>query len=155
MNIGVVARQTGLPAKTIRYYEEIGLIRADRRPNGYRDYSAQHVQTLSFLRRARAFGFSLDDCRTLLGLYNNPERASADVKSLAARHLEELRLKAAELEHLAATLTQLVSSCSGDGQPDCPIIRELSNSHVGKQTKKSSKRSNQNGSAKDTARGKM
>lgn len=145
MNIGDVARQTGLPAKTIRYYEEIGLVRADRRPNGYRDYSTQHVQTLSFLRRARAFGFSLDDCRTLLGLYNNPERASADVKSLAARHLEELKLKAAELEHLAATLTELVSACSGDGGPDCPIIQELSTAHAGKQT----------GSAKRTTRGKV
>lgn len=134
MNIGDVARQTGLPAKTIRYYEEIGLVRADRRPNGYRDYSAQHVQTLSFLRRARVFGFSLDDCRTLLGLYNNPERASADVKSLAVRHLEELKLKAAELEHLAATLTVLVNACSGDDRPDCPIIQELSTAHTEKQT---------------------
>lgn len=138
MNIGDVARQTGLPAKTIRYYEEIGLVCADRRQNGYRDYSAQHVETLAFLKRARVFGFSLDDCRTLLGLYKNPERASADVKALAARHLEDLKLKAAELEHLAATLTELVSACSGDSEPECPIIEELSSSHDGKHNQLSS-----------------
>lgn len=126
MNIGDAAKQTGLSAKTIRYYEEIGLVCADRRQNGYRDYSTRHVETLAFLKRAREFGFSLDECRTLLGLYKNPERASADVKHLAARHLEDLKLKATELEHLASTLTELVTACSGDSAPECPIIDELS-----------------------------
>ncbi len=125
MNIGEASKRTGLPIKTIRYYEEIGLLVADRRSNGYRDYSDDHIHRLSFLKRAREFGFSLDDCRELLGLYTDQERASAEVKTLAANRLEDLKLKAAEITHLAATLEQLVNNCAGDDQPDCPIIKEL------------------------------
>ena len=125
MNIGEASKRTGLPIKTIRYYEEIGLLIADRRTNGYRDYSNDHIHRLAFLKRAREFDFSLDDCRELLGLYSNQERASSQVKTLAAHRLEDLKLKAAEITHLAATLEQLVKNCAGDDQPDCPIIEEL------------------------------
>lgn len=125
MNIGNAARHTGLPVKTIRYYEQIGLVRADRQINGYRDYSPEHLQRLTFLKRARGFGFALDDCRTLLDLYQDPSRASSDVKAVAGRHLQKLKLKAAELEQLMQTLQHLVSTCAGSRAPDCPIITEL------------------------------
>ncbi len=128
MHIGEAAKQTGLPIKTIRYYEEIGLLVADRLTNGYRDYSYDHIDKLAFLKRAREFGFSLEDCRELLKLYLRRDRVSADVKALAMRRLEDLKLKAAELEHLAAALEQLVDDCAGDSRPDCPIIDELAHS---------------------------
>ena len=125
MNIGEASKRTGLPIKTIRYYEEIGLLVADRKANGYRDYSIDHVSQLVFVKRAREFGFPLDECERLLALFNNKDRASADVKALAGRRLEDLKLKAVEIEHLASTLEHLVNSCLGDGKPDCPIIEEL------------------------------
>lgn len=125
MNIGEAARRSGLPAKTIRYYEDIGLIRVDRQNNGYRDYTIADLEQLTFLKQSRAFGFSLDECRTLLELYANPGRASADVKELTARHLQDLELKAAELRHLAETLRKLVRLCAGDGGACCPIIDAL------------------------------
>jgi len=125
MNIGEASKRTGLPIKTIRYYEEIGLLVAQRKTNGYRDYCEADIAQLTFLKRARAFDFSLHDCRTLLGLYNDCHRASADVKAVAARRLEDLKLKAVEIENLASTLAQLVENCAGDGSPDCPIIEEL------------------------------
>jgi len=125
MNIGEASKRSGLPIKTIRYYEEIGLLIAQRKTNGYRDYCEAHIAQLAFLKRARAFNFSLQDCRKLLGLYNDRGRASADVKAVAARRLEDLKLKALEIENLAATLEQLVENCAGDNNPDCPIIDEL------------------------------
>ncbi len=85
MNIGEAAAQSGVPAKTIRYYEEIGLIQPARRAdNGYRAYRAPDVHMLRFVQRARSLGFSVRDCRQLLQLYQDPHRASADVKALAA-----------------------------------------------------------------------
>ena len=125
MNIGEASKRTGLPVKTIRYYEEIGLVVADRQKNGYREYATDHLHKLAFLKRAREFGFSLDDCRQLLALYNKEDRASAEVKALAAKRLDDLKLKAAEIESLAATLDDLVNRCAGDDQPQCPIIDEL------------------------------
>ena len=110
--------------------QEIALVVADRQENGYRNYSEKHIQRLSFLRRAREFGFCIEDCRTLLTLYDDNHRISADVKSLAAHRLEELKLKAAEIQGLASTLEGLVSRCAGDNDPDCPIIEELANSAV-------------------------
>jgi MerR family transcriptional regulator, copper efflux regulator len=131
MNIGEAAKQTGLPAKTIRYYEDIGLVCADRQTNGYRDYTTDHLEKLAFLKRSRAFGFSLEDCRTLLGLYTQPQRASADVKALATRHLKDLELKAEELQNLASTLKHLVHQCAGDAAPNCPIIDSLADAKQG------------------------
>lgn len=130
MTIGEASDRTGLPVKTIRYYEQIGLVVADRQPNGYRDYSEAHIERLYFLKRARDFGFPIEDCRKLLGLYSNEQRSSADVKSLAMHHLQELKHKAAEIRTLAETLERLADECAGDHEPDCPIIKELAGANA-------------------------
>src|SRR5436190_18298273 len=98
MNIGEAARASGLPAKTIRCYEEIGLVRADRRDNNYRDYSDTSVHKLRFLQRARKLGFSIEKCRQLLSLYADERRASADVRRVAEAHIGEIETKMAELQ---------------------------------------------------------
>ncbi len=125
MNIGIVAKKSGLPPKTIRYYEDIGLILPDRLDNGYRSYSEADAEKLRFLQRARSLGFSIEDCRRLLSLYENENRASADVKSLANKHLEIIEKKILELESLKSTLKVLIDDCRGDHRPDCPIINDL------------------------------
>ncbi len=125
MNIGEVAYQTGLTAKTIRYYEDIELVIADRQANGYRDYAYSHITRLIFLQRARSFGFSIEDCRELLRLYQDDQRDSADVKRLAIERLADLEEKAREIKRLRKTLTQLVEACAGDDGSDCPIISKL------------------------------
>lgn len=125
MNIGTAARQSGLPAKTIRYYEEIGLLRADRAANGYRDYSKEDIHRLRFVQRARSLGFSVEECRQLLSLYSDRDRASADVKAIAQEKLGEIDRKIAELTALRHMLGHLVSNCHGDNRPDCPIIDGL------------------------------
>lgn len=125
MNIGAVARASGLPAKTIRYYEEIGLLKPDRAQNGYRDYSVEDVHRLRFLQRARSLGFTVAQCRQLLSLYGDASRESADVKAIAEAKLKEVDRKIAELMSLRGTLVRLVASCHGDQRPDCPIIEEL------------------------------
>lgn len=125
MNIGNAAQASGLAPKTIRYYEEIGLISPDRRANSYRDYSDQHVHKLRFLQRARSLGFSIEDCRQLLSLYEDETRASADVKRLAKNHLVEIETKIAELETMRGVLKKLVTSCQGDSRADCPILDDL------------------------------
>ena len=125
MNIAAAAEQSGVPPKTIRYYEEIGLIRPDRAANGYRDFDATHVHKLAFLGRARALGFGIEDCRALLSLWEDRSRASADVRALASRHLDEIDAKLAELEAMRQTLSHLVDRCGGNDRPDCPIIAGL------------------------------
>ena len=125
MNIGETAKATGLPAKTIRYYEEIGLVVPERRGNGYRDYGEPQVHKLRFVRRARNLGFSVADCRSLLSLYEDRNRASADVKALARTRLTEIDGKIVELQGLRASLHDLVEACSGDSRPDCPILDDL------------------------------
>lgn len=125
MNIGEAAAASGLPAKTIRYYEEIGLIRPRRDGNGYRAFSEGEVHRLAFLNRARGLGFSIEDCRALLGLYDDSTRASEDVKRLAAAHLDRVDARIAELVALRGTLAGLVAACAGDGRPDCPILDDL------------------------------
>lgn len=126
MNIGQVAEKSGLPAKTIRYYEDIGLVRPARGENGYRDFDHRDAHKLAFLARARSLGFSIEECRTLLSLYEDRSRASADVKKLATQHLDRIAQKIAELEALRGTLKTLVSRCQGDARPDCPILDGLS-----------------------------
>ena len=126
MNIGSAASRSGLPAKTIRYYEDIGLIRPDRRSNGYRDYSDSHLHFLRFLARARSLGFTIEECRTLLSLYEDKGRASADVKALALEHIRSVETKIGELESMRQTLSTLVDACHGDDRPDCPILDDLS-----------------------------
>ncbi|MED6308569.1 MAG: Cu(I)-responsive transcriptional regulator [Pseudomonadota bacterium] len=125
MNIGRASEKTGLPVRTIHYYEEIELVVPARRDNGYRDYSDTDVHKLSFLHRARGLGFSVEDCRALLTLYEDRNRASADVKNIAAAHLERIEEKLAELNSLQEVLTHLVDSCDGDARPDCPILDGL------------------------------
>jgi Cu(I)-responsive transcriptional regulator len=125
MNISDVARDTGLPAKTIRYYEEIGLIRPMRGDNGYRVFRDSDVHKLAFLGRARTLGFSIEDCRTLLALYEDQDRASADVKQVAQDHLNQIEDKIAQLQSMQATLQHLVRECAGDNRPDCPILSDL------------------------------
>lgn len=126
MNIGDVARSTGLPAKTIRYYEDIALIQPERLANGYRDFSENDVHRLVFLGRARALGFSIEACRTLLDLYADETRESAHVKSIAEDHLAEIDQKISQLQQMRATLSDLVHACKGDNRPDCPILHDLS-----------------------------
>lgn len=125
MNIGETARISRLPPKTIRYYEDIGLVRPARSANGYRDFSERDARKLAFLGRARSLGFSIEDCRTLLSLYEDRDRASADVKRVARGHLMRIGRKIAELEAMRGTLESLVSRCHGDDRPDCPILDGL------------------------------
>jgi len=125
MNISQVATASGLPAKTIRYYEEIGLIRPMRGENGYRAFRDSDLHKLAFVARARSLGFSIEECRALLALYEDRARASADVKALAVTHLAQIRVKIGELRAMEATLADLVQACSGDHRPDCPILRGL------------------------------
>ncbi|MBK1636894.1 Cu(I)-responsive transcriptional regulator [Rhodovulum adriaticum] len=125
MNIGEAAEQTGLPPKTLRYYEEIGLVRPARSANGYRAYSETDLHRLTFLGRARALGFTIEECRALLALYSDRNRASADVKRIARDHLDQIDAKIAELQAMRATLSELIEACAGDARPDCPILRGL------------------------------
>lgn len=125
MNIKDAGARVGLPPKTIRYYEDIGLVTPDRAANGYRDFSEAHLHKLAFLARARSLGFSIDDCRDLLALWENSDRASADVRAIAKGHLSEIEEKIAGLEDMRATLSDLIHACAGDARPDCPIIERL------------------------------
>lgn len=125
MNIGIASEQSGLPAKTIRYYEDIGLVRPTRTDNGYRDYSVTDIHKLRFLQRSRGLGFSVEECRQLLSLYQDRDRDSADVKAIAEAKLREIERKIAELAGLRHVLLHLVEHCQGDDRPDCPIIDEL------------------------------
>jgi MerR family transcriptional regulator, copper efflux regulator len=126
MNIGEAAERSGVPAKTIRYYEDVGLIRpAPRAGNGYRAYSGRDVHVLRFVQRARSLGFSVQDCRQLLALYQDPARASAEVKALTGRRIAEIDRKMQELAGMRATLVALADSCHGDQRPECPILDDL------------------------------
>ena len=125
MNIGQASLASHLPTKTIRYYEEIELIRPMRAGNGYRTYSEADVHRLRFLQRARSLGFSIDECRLLLSLYKDRKRASADVKKLALEKINEIDRKLSELNSLRMTLSALAENCHGDDKPECPIIDDL------------------------------
>lgn len=125
MNIKEVSQAAGLPAKTIRYYEEIGLIRPLRGANGYRSFRDSDMHKLSFIARARGLGFTIEECRKLLALYDDKARASADVKALAEGHLHDIAAKIEELRAMEATLRGLVTACAGDARPDCPILTGL------------------------------
>lgn len=126
MNIGTVAEKSAVPAKTIRYYESIGLIpSADRRANGYRAYGDIEMHTLHFIKRARSLGFSVEEVRDLLNLWRDRRRSSAAVKALATEHLRALDRKIAELRSMRDTLANLVERCRGNHRPDCPILDDL------------------------------
>ncbi len=126
MNISSASEASGLPVKTVRYYADIGLVdAASRTASGYRSYDDAAIRKLIFVRRARAFGFSVAECRELLGLYENEERSSADVKRIAESRLEDIREKQRELKSLHDELSHLVTACNGDDRPNCPIIDYL------------------------------
>lgn len=128
MNIGDVATRAGLPPKTIRYYEDIGLVTPHRGRNGYRAFTERDVHKLAFLARARALGFTIEDCRALLALYEDESRASAEVKHIAEEHLAQIDEKLAQLQQMRDTLAHLVQACHGDDRPDCPILTDLARS---------------------------
>jgi Cu(I)-responsive transcriptional regulator len=125
MNVGEAARCTGLAVKTLHYYESIGLVTPSRRENGYRDYDAATVRKLAFVQRARGLGFSVEECRSLLSLYDDRDRASKDVKAIAEAKLADIERKLAELRTLHDALSHLVRACHGDERPDCPILEDL------------------------------
>ena len=123
MNIGQAAGLAGVPAKRIRYYEQIGLIEAAARSDsGYRLYDEQDLHSLRFIRRSRELGFSIPTISTLLALWRDRRRSSADVKRVAMAHVEELRKKIAEMQSMVDTLEDLADHCDGDSRPDCPIL---------------------------------
>ena len=126
MNIGDVSARSGLPPKTIRYYEDIGLIEPLRDANGYRAFQQDDIHKLTFLSRARALGFTIEDCRALLALWEDSDRASADVRQIATEHLASIEQKITDLQSMRETLSHLVKTCAGDNRPSCPILNNLS-----------------------------
>lgn len=125
MYIGNIARITKLPAKTIRYYEDIGLVNPARDDNAYRRFNDNDVHKLGFIGRARSLGFTIEDCRALLALYEDKDRASADIKQIAQHHLGLVDAKIAELKAMRTTLDHLIDNCVVDHRPDCPILEDL------------------------------
>ncbi|CAI8916190.1 Cu(I)-responsive transcriptional regulator [Pseudomonas sp. NPDC087612] len=126
MNIGQAARRSGLSAKMIRYYESIGLLKpALRSDSGYRLYQQEDLHQLAFIKRSRDLGFSLEEVARLLTLWQDRQRASADVKALASQHIDDLNRRIEELVSLRDTLSELVAHCQGDDRPDCPILKDL------------------------------
>lgn len=132
MNIGQASAASGVSTKMIRYYERTGLIEsADRTAAGYRVYTKSDVHTLQFIRRARDLGFSVPQIQSLLALWHNRDRASADVKALALEHVAHLCAKVAEMEGMIATLKHLAETCTDDDRPDCPILEDLAEGRHG------------------------
>jgi MerR family copper efflux transcriptional regulator len=135
MNIGEAARMSGLPAKTIRFYEDIGLVLPGaRRANGYRDFGERDVHELRFVARARSLGFTVAQCRALLDLYRERDRASAEVKAIAAARMAEIDRKIAELQGMKTTLAYLIERCHGDDRPECPILDDLASVEGARET---------------------
>ena len=126
MKISNAAKTVGLPTKTVRYYADIGLVAPiSRSEAGYRQYDEASLRKLSFVKRARSFGFTVKECRDLLGLYEDTERSSADVRKIAKERLGDIEAKQRELQLLHDELSLLVKACKGDNRPDCPILQGL------------------------------
>ena len=126
MTIGDAAMQSGLPVKTVRYYDEIKLVSpSSRTAAGYRQYSVDELHRLTFVKRARSFGFSVDDCRQLLSLFADQSRSSREVKAFANRRLEEIEEKMRDMQALHAELKSLAQRCPGNEGADCPILASL------------------------------
>ncbi|WP_165214312.1 Cu(I)-responsive transcriptional regulator [Affinirhizobium pseudoryzae] len=126
MNIGEASEASGVSAKMIRYYEQIGLIRPSTRSgNNYRVYAADDVHVLRFIKRARSLGFSLEETERLLALWQDRERESAAVKAVAVEHIADLERRIADMQAMVKTLKHLAHCCGGDGRPDCPILEDL------------------------------
>lgn len=130
MNIGIASKKSKLPAKTIRYYEDIDLIKPSRAENGYRDYSEEDIHALTFLQRSRNLGFTIEECRLLLSLYNDKNRSSSEVKSLALNKVAKIEQKIEELSAMRKMLSRLARDCHGDNRPDCPILDEISGKNI-------------------------
>lgn len=127
MKISDAAHRAGLSTKAVRYYAEIGLVEPiGRAENGFRQYDERCVNKLTFVRRARAFGFSIANCRALLELLDNPRRSNQDVRQIASDHLNAVIEKQRELQTLHDQLFGLIASCQGDGASDCPILDHFS-----------------------------
>lgn len=127
MKIGEAAKTIGLPVKTLRYYDDIGLVSpCERASSGYRQYSKSDLAKLVLVRRARTFGFSIGQTRELLSLYEDRNRSASEVKHIAQRRLREIRGRMRELRRLSSELDHLVKSCDGDDRPECPILSGLS-----------------------------
>lgn len=125
MNIGAVAAETGISAKMIRYYEEIGLIQSSRSPNGYRSYQTQHIAALKFIKHARDLGFDFTQIQALLTLWQNPQRTSREVKALTLQHIADLDQKINSLQQMRQTLADSLASCRGDDTPECSILSHI------------------------------
>jgi MerR family transcriptional regulator, copper efflux regulator len=126
MNIGELAKNSGVNAKMIRHYESIGVIpKPARTDSGYRRYSDNDVHVLRFVKRARGLGFTMPEIKKLVSLWRNKQRASKEVKALALGHLKDLEQKIMELQEMAGTLRKLAHNCHGDSRPDCPILEGL------------------------------
>jgi Cu(I)-responsive transcriptional regulator len=125
-NIGEAARQSGVSAKMVRHYESLGLLPiVGRTEAGYRQYSDKQVHTLRFIKRSRDLGFSMAEIAQLLKLWQNRRRSSADVRRIAAVHIDELEQRMAQMEAMRKSLQHLVHCCHGNDRPDCPILDEL------------------------------
>ena len=128
MNIGLAAKLSNLTVKTVRYYDDISIVKPGRNPKtGYRSYSSDDVAKLQFIRKARQFNFSIDECRELLSLYQDKNRSSKEVKRLTTEKILEIDTKLEELNSLKNQLKHLVANCQGNDRPDCPILDALSN----------------------------
>jgi Cu(I)-responsive transcriptional regulator len=126
MNIGAASEHSGVSAKMIRYYEEIGLVpKPLRRDSGYRDYAEADVHRLQFIHRARELGFSIERIRDLMRLWNDRERPSREVKKVALEHIAELEAQIARMHGLLGTLKHLANACEGNSRPHCPILEDL------------------------------
>ena len=126
MRIGQIAARSGARTRTIRYYESVGLLpQPDRTASGYRDYDEPALQRLRFVQRARSLGFSVRECANLVALYEDKQRASAEVKAMAREHVVQVDAKIAELCAMRSTLGELIDKCHGDERPDCPILDDL------------------------------
>lgn len=124
--IGTAARQAGVSARMVRHYEALGLLpTVARTDSGYRQYTAAEVHTLRFIRRARDLGFSMEEIRTLLALWHDRDRSSAQVKHIAQAHIDALGERIASLQAMQRSLQTLVGCCHGDTRPDCPILDDL------------------------------
>jgi|BarGraIncu00222A_1022003.scaffolds.fasta_scaffold52348_2 MerR family copper efflux transcriptional regulator len=125
-NIGEAAARSGVSAKMVRHYESLGLLpRVARTDAGYRQYGANEVHTLRFIRRARDLGFGMAEIGELLKLWKNRRRSSGEVKRIALKHVDDLGRRMAEMAAMKRTLEALAACCHGDSRPDCPILDEL------------------------------
>lgn len=126
MNIGEASLASGVSAKMIRYYEQIGLMTPPARTgNNYRTYGDEDVHNLRFIKRSRTLGFSLEETETLLKLWQDKTRESSAVKDIALSHIADLERKIADMKSMVKTLSHLAHCCGGDHRPDCPILDDL------------------------------